>query len=175
MTILIIILVIIAIPFIAALFIPTQYNIERDATINKPRQQVFDYIKFIKNQSNYSKWQMMDPNVEMQYKGTDGNVGFSSAWKSNNKQVGQGEQSITNINDGKRIDIAIHFIKPFEGNSTAYMTTDAVSENQTLVKWGFNGTMKYPMNIMLVVMNMKKLISKDLDTNLNNLKNILEK
>src|SRR5579871_2724395 len=175
MTILIIILIIIAIPFVAALFIPKDYWIEKEVTINKPNQQVFDYIKLIKNQSNYSKWQMMDPNVEMQYKGIDGTTGFSSAWKSNNKQVGQGEQTITNVVDGKRVDVGLHFIKPFEGHSTAYMTTDAVSENQTKVKWGFNGSMKYPLNIMLVLMNMKKMIGNDLQTNLDNLKALLEK
>ena len=146
MTILIIILIIIAIPCIAALFIEKDYWIEKEVVINKPKQQVFDYIKLIKNQGYYSKWQMIDPNAEMQYKGVDGTAGFSSAWKSNNKQVGQGVQTITHVLDGKRVDVALHFIKPFEGNSTAYMATDAVSENQTTVKWGFNGSMKYPVS-----------------------------
>jgi hypothetical protein len=175
MTILIIILIIIAIPLIAAVFIEKDYWIEKEVIINKPKQQVFDYIKFIRNQNYYSKWQMMDPNVEMQYKGLDGTPGFSSAWKSNNKQVGQGEQTITAVEDGRKVDVAIHFIKPFEGHSTAYMTTDAVSENQTNVKWGFNGSMKYPMNMMLVLMNIKKMVGNDLQTNLDNLKNLLEK
>ncbi|HVM86652.1 MAG TPA: SRPBCC family protein [Puia sp.] len=175
MTILIIILVIIAIPFVAAAFIPKQYNVEKQVTIDKPVQYVFDYIRHIKNQAYYSKWQMMDPNVEMTYTGTDGSVGFSSAWKSNNKQVGQGEQTITNIVQEKRIDMDLHFIKPFEGKSTAYFVTTAASLNQTIVVWGFNGKMKYPSNLMLLLMNIKKMIGNDLQTNLNNLKNILEK
>ena len=175
MTILTIIIIIIAVPFIAAVFIPKQYSIEKDVTISKPKQQVFDYIKMIKNQNYYSKWQMMDPNVEMQYTGTDGTVGFSSAWKSNHKQVGQGVQTITGIEEGKRIDVGIHFIKPFEGHSTAYLTTDAIGNCQTKVAWGFHGKMKYPMNLMLVLLNMKKMLGNDLQTNLNNLKNILEK
>lgn len=175
MTILIIILVIIAIPFVAALFIPQEYGVEKEMTINKPKQQVFDYVKQLKNQAYYSKWQMMDPNAEMQYTGTDGTVGFSSAWKSNNKQVGQGVQTITSIADGDQMEVGLHFIKPFEGKASAFFATTAPSENQTTVKWGFKGKMKYPMNLMLVVMNMKKMLGNDLQTNLENLKTILEK
>jgi hypothetical protein len=35
--------------------------------------------------------------------------------------------------------------------------------------------MKYPMNGMLLFMNMDKLLGKDLETSLTNLKHILEK
>jgi hypothetical protein len=34
---------------------------------------------------------MMDPNAKMEYKGTDGTVGFISAWDSKIKYVGKGE------------------------------------------------------------------------------------
>ncbi len=175
MTIVLIVLIIIAIPFVAALFMKKNYTIEREVIINKPKQQVFDYIKFIKNQDHYSKWQMMDPTAEKTYKGTDGTVGFSSAWKSNNKQVGQGVQTITSIIDGKRLDVAVHFIKPFEGNAGSYITTADASQNQTNIKWGINGSMKYPMNIMMAFMNMEKMIGNDLQTNLDNLKKLFEK
>jgi len=175
MTILLIVLIIIAIPFIVAGVMKRDYAVVREVTVNKPKQQVFDYIKFIKNQDNFSKWQLMDPNAEKTYSGVDGTVGFSSAWKSNNKQVGQGVQTLTGIVDGERIDIGLHFIKPFDGLATSYMTTTEVSPNQTTVKWGFNGAMKYPMNIMLAVMNMEKMIGGDLQTGLDNLKTLLEK
>ena len=35
--------------------------------------------------------------------------------------------------------------------------------------------MNYPMNFMLVVMNMDNMLGGDLSTGLNNLKNVLEK
>jgi hypothetical protein len=35
--------------------------------------------------------------------------------------------------------------------------------------------MPYPMNIMLVFMNMDEILGKDLETGLNNLKGVLEK
>ena len=54
------------------------------------------------------------------------------------------------------------------------MTTESISENQTKVKWGFNGHMDYPMNIMMLFMDFETMIGDDLDTGLKNLKSVLE-
>src|SRR5436853_2020024 len=102
--ILIVIVILFAIPLIVALFVKSDYAIERQVTINKPKQEVFDYIKYVRNQDNYSVWNQRDPNMKKEYKGTDGTVGFIYSWDSENKEVGKGEQEIVNIKDGERID-----------------------------------------------------------------------
>ena len=112
--IIIVIAILIAIPLVVALFVKKDYAIERQIVINKPKQDVFNYIKFLKNQDNYSKWNMVDPNMKKAYTGTDGTVGFISAWESNNKNIGVGEQEIIKITDGERIDIKLRFKVPFE-------------------------------------------------------------
>ena len=173
--ILLLVAVIIAIILIVAFFGKDKYTVEREVTINKPKKDVFNYIKLLKNQNNYSKWVMMDPNAKMTYTGTDGTVGFTSAWDSVNKNVGKGEQTIAKLADGERMDLDIHFIRPFEGRSTAYMATETVSGNQTKVRWGFNGDLKYPMRVMRLFWNMEKMIGDDLGTGLSNLKGVLEK
>lgn len=173
--ILIVIVVIIAIPFIVALFVKHDYAIEREVTINRPSQQVFGYIKMLHNQVNYSKWYKMDPNAQLTYTGTDGTVGFKAGWDSKVKNVGTGEQTIASISEGHRIDLDLHFIKPMEGQSKAYLATDSLGAGQTKVKWGFTGHMKYPFNFMLVVMDMDKMLGDDLSVGLTNLKAIMEK
>ncbi|MBI2281753.1 MAG: SRPBCC family protein [Bacteroidetes bacterium] len=173
--ILIVIAIIIAIPLIIALFVEKDYAVEREITINKPKQEVFDYVKFLKNQDNFSKWATMDPNMKKTYRGTDGTVGFVSAWESDDENVGVGEQEIKKIAEGERIDFELRFIKPFEATEPAFMSTESVSENQTKVKWGFSGHMNYPMNIMMLFMDFEKMIGDDLQTGLSNLKTVLEK
>ena len=173
MQILIIVLIIIALPLILALFIKSKYSVEREITINKPYYQVFDYVKLLRNQDKFSKWATMDPNMKKEYRGTDGTVGFVSAWDSKEKNVGKGEQEIKRITDNKRIDFEIRFIKPFAGIANAYMTVEPMSKNETIVNWGFDSKMKYPMNLMLLFMNMDKMIGNDLATGLTNLKNNL--
>jgi hypothetical protein len=55
------------------------------------------------------------------------------------------------------------------------MSTTSISENQTKVYWEFSAKMNYPMNLMLLFMNMEKLIGTDLQTGLQNLRELLEK
>jgi len=170
-----IVLIIVAIILIIPLFTRKDYAIERSVTINKPKQEVFNYIRYLKNQDNYSKWATMDPAMKKEYRGTDGTAGFWYAWDSNQKNVGKGEQEIIKVNEGDSVEYKIHFIKPFDGLADSVMNTTAVAGNQTQVKWGFKSKMKYPMNIMLLVMNMEKMVGDDLQIGLDNLKTLLEK
>ena len=173
--VLLVIVLVIALVLIIAAFVKRQFNVEMETTINKPKQEVFNYIKLLRNQDHYSKWATMDPKMEKSYRGTDGTVGFVSAWDSKIDSVGVGEQEIKKIVEGERIDFELRFIKPFEATEPAFMTTEAISENQTKVKWGFSGHMSYPMNLMMLFMDFEKMIGDDLQTGLNNLKSELEK
>ncbi|MEP6727548.1 MAG: SRPBCC family protein [Bacteroidota bacterium] len=174
-TIISVIAILIFLVLVIALFLKKEYTIERDIVIDKPGQQVFNYIKFIKNQDAYSVWNQIDPAMQKTYTGTDGTVGFVYAWDSTNKKAGKGEQEIISIKEDERVDMALHFIRPFEGRSIAYMATTQAAGSQTKVKWGINGKMNYPMNFMMLFMNMENMLGKDLADGLANLKRILEK
>jgi hypothetical protein len=166
---------IIVLLLIVGLFVKKDYAVERSVTISRPNAVVFDYVKMLKNQDNYSVWNMKDPNMKREFHGTDGTVGAVSAWDSEKPDVGKGEQEIKKITEGERLDMELRFKKPFEATDNAYMTTTPVDSANTTVKWGFNGTMKYPMNLMLLMMDMDKMLGKDLQDGLNNLKANLEK
>jgi hypothetical protein len=173
MIVILIVAAIIAIPFILALFTKKNYSIERNIVINRPKQVVFDYIKYLKNQDYYSKWVMMDPTKKKSFRGTDGTIGFVYAWDGN-KQAGKGEQEIINIKEGERIDVEIRFERPFAAIAQAPFILEELSENETRLKWGMSSTMNYPMNIILLFMDADKLLGKDLQTSLTTLKGILE-
>lgn len=166
--------IIIVIPLIVALFLKKDFSITKEVVINKPRMEVFNYIKFLKNQNDYSKWALMDPKMTKTFTGTDGTVGFISAWESKDEHVGKGEQEIKKITEGSHIDYEVRFIEPFEDTEQTYMSTEDAGPGQTKVSWGFSGRMEYPMNIMMLCMNYDKMIGDDLDTGLKNLKKIVE-
>jgi hypothetical protein len=171
----IVILILIAIPLIAALFVKKTYNVEKEVTIQKPKGVVYDYVKFLKNQDNYSVWLKMDPNAKKEFKGTDGTVGFISAWSSENKDLGKGEQEIKGIKEGERIDYEVRFKEPMESTEKAWMTFESPDSTSTIVKWGFNGKMNYPMNLMMLFMDIEGMVGKDLQSGLDDLKIIMEK
>ena len=169
--ILLAVLGIIAIILVFALFIDKEFSLSKEIIVNKPKQQVFDYVKLIKNQEQYSVWVMKDPNIV--YSGTDGTVGAQSSWESKDKNVGVGEQQIIELKEGESMKVELRFKKPFEGTNYATNTFTSLGDNQTKVTTTFTGKSKYPMNFMNLFMNM--LVGKDMETNLNNMKTNLEK
>jgi hypothetical protein len=171
-TILLIVAGIIALLLITALFMKREHYVKREIIINAPRQKVFDYIKLLKNQDTFNKDAMADSDRKKEFKGTDGTVGYIYAW-SGNKNAGVGEKEIKNIVEGKRIETEIRFVKPMAATASIIMETESLSGNQTKVNWSNAGTLKYPINIMIPMM--EKHVAKDMDSSLSTLKNILEK
>ena len=48
--------ILIGIVLITAIFVKKDMHAEREITINKSKAEVYDYIKYLKNQNAYSKW-----------------------------------------------------------------------------------------------------------------------
>jgi uncharacterized protein YndB with AHSA1/START domain len=173
-TVLLVIVGIIALLLIIGLFSKKGYIIERSVIINKPKQEVFNYVKLLRNQDFYSKWVMKDPGMKKDFKGTDGTEGFVYAWDSTDKNAGKGEMEIKKIKDGERIDMEIRFERPMKAVSDAVFILEN-SGSQTNTKWSFKSEMKYPLNVMMLLVNFEKLLGKDMETSLATLKNNLEK
>lgn len=172
--ILIVLAVIIAIPLVLAIFVNSEYQVERSVEIKRPKDEVFGYIKYLRNQDNYSVWSKKDPAMKKEFRGEDATVGFVSAWDSQQDEVGKGEQEIKKIDDGNSIEMELRFLKPMEGIAQAKMVTEDAGSGSTRVKWGFNSKMPYPMNVMLLFMDMDAMLGADLQQGLDNLKATLE-
>ena len=175
-TILLILAGLIALLLIIALFMKKEHYVKREIIINAPRQKVFDFLKYLKNQEKFNKWAKDDPDRNWQYKGTDGTVGFIISWNGN-KNVGEGEKEIINIIEGKKIETQIRFVRPMATIANVIMETESISnpgntQEQTKVSMSNAGTLNYPMNIMIPMV--EKMFPKDMDTSLLTLKNILE-
>ncbi len=175
-------------PLIIALFIPKKYVLRREAIIQRSTSEVFDYVKMLKNQEYFSKWVMTDPDLNPSYVGVDGQIGAKQAWKSQLKGVGKGVQEIKKIvtdeNQGGEIQFEIKFEKPFKSTSQSAIIVERIAvdqtkneqtnKEQTKVTWEFSGNMVYPMNIMLLVISMEKILGGDIATSLGTLKKVLE-
>lgn len=170
-TILLLVGGIIVLLLIVALFMKKEHYVKHEIIINAPRQKVFDYLKLLKNQDKFNKHAMTAPDRHREFKGIDGTVGYIYAW-SGNKNAGVGEKEIKNIIEGKRIETEIRFIKPMVAIAYIIMETESLSDNQTKVYWSNAGTLKYPVNIMVPMM--EKHVRKDMVISLSTLKNILE-
>ncbi|WP_299367687.1 SRPBCC family protein [Winogradskyella sp.] len=173
MIVLYIVLGIMAIFLLLVMVAPKTYNVSRSIAINKPINEVFNYLKHIKNQDEWSPWKKKDPNMKQEHIGTDGEVGFIAKWEGN-KEVGTGEQEIVSISENKSINSQLRFYKPWKSQSDAYITTRELDAMSTEVVWGFSGVNKPPSNIFFLFFNMDKTVGKDFEEGLSDLKQILE-
>lgn len=156
---------------ITALFVNNDYIVQEEMIVNRPKEAVFNYVKYAKNHDQFNKWIMQDPQIKKTYRGTDGTTGFVYAWNSEG-EGGQGEQQTGNIAEGERVDFNIHFIRPMEADATMYFTTDAIAAGQTKVKWTMNGHSPYPFNLMNLFI--PGMLGKDMHNSLTTLKSVLE-
>lgn len=164
--ILIVVLIIIAIPLIVAIFVSKDFKGEGEIVINKPKQEVFDYIKYIENQRHFGEWYQMDKNITSTSEGTDGTEGYKMEWKS--EVVGDGSQTITKIYENDSVLSSLYFGmgEPAKG----YFKLKEVSRNETSVTWGVVGKSPYPFNLMGLFMDMNESFEKGV----KNLKTIVE-
>lgn len=161
--ILISIAALIALLLIVAAFQSKDFAISREVIIQRPNEQVFDYVKHIKNMEHYNKWVMTDPNQKTNFTGTDGMPGFIYAWDSRNKNAGKGEQEIKALVPNQKVDLEIRFEKPFKGTSYAYIMTEPAGVGQTNVTYLFKGDKNYGMKLAHMLFNLEKALGKDLD------------
>jgi Polyketide cyclase / dehydrase and lipid transport len=169
--------IILAIAFLFVVLIliaPKKFYVSRSTIINSPLADVFHYLRFLKNQDDWSPWKKKDPHMKQEYSGTDGQVGFIAKWEGN-KDVGSGEQEITRIVDNEVVESKLRFFKPWKSQSDAFIKVEAITKDKTMITWGFSGESKPPSNVFFLFFNMDKAVGKDFEEGLANLKTILEK
>ena len=163
---------------IIALFVKKDFKVSRSIEINRVASDVFDCIRYLKNQESFSVWQSKDPNVEISYSGAeDGTEGAIYKWDSAVEDVGAGEQEIIKIDENERIEFELRFTRPMEMTRQAFFTTEYLGgspEQKTRITWGFEGSSPWPWNIFFLFRDMDNELGPELQEGLNNLKKVLE-
>ncbi|HTF80597.1 MAG TPA: SRPBCC family protein [Cytophagales bacterium] len=170
--IVIVIVAIIVLILVVALFTRKEYTLQKEVGISKPQHEVFNYVKMLKHQNEFNAWYKKDPNTKTEVRGVDGTVGSIYAWES--EKNGKGEQETKEVVEGKALDYELRFIKPFEGKAYNKVRFEALDATQTRLTSTFTSSMKYPMNIMLLFINMDKMLGEDMATGLRNIKSNVE-
>lgn len=162
------ILGLVVLALVLALFAPKRFEGEGDVVINRPKQEVCDYVKYLKNQEHYGVWHKMDPAAKYTYSGTDGSVGATVEWDGD--KVGQGRQVITGIAEGQRIESDLYFMGSDKPARALLTVEEEGGPNATEVEWKITGETPYPFNLVNWFMDM----DKDFEEGLRNLKKVLE-
>ena len=173
-TLLYLLLTITVLVIVLAIIAPKTYDVFRIIEIDSPTSTVFPHLRYLDKQQEWSPWAKKDPNMERKFTGTDGEVGAISYWNGN-KDVGEGEQEITKIVEGERVEGKLRFFKPWKSESDCYMNLEENGNGKSRVTWGFSGKNKFPISIMMIFRSMDKMVGKDFEKGLQTLKTKLEK
>lgn len=149
------------------------YEVNKTIVVNCPHEEVFNFIRQLKNQPLWIPWFERDPNALLKYKGEDGKLGASFYWKGNSK-VGEGIQRVEKLKRGMIFETKILFIKPVKLNALTYMGMKEIEPEKTKMVWGVKGYLPFPLTIISILHTPEKVLGENLEKGLKTLKGILE-
>lgn len=174
--IVLIVLVVLAVILVLLLIVvalqPSQFRIERKATIVAPPAVVFGQVNSFRKWNDWSPWAKLDPTAKNSYDGPEAGVGAKFAWEGNNK-VGQGKMTILESRPSDLIRIKLEFIKPFAATNTAEFTFQPQG-SETLVTWAMTGQNNFMGKAFGLIMNMDRMVGADFEKGLASMKSLAE-
>lgn len=172
-TILLLIVLLVAAVLIYAASKPGSFRIERSLSIKAPADRIFALIDDFHQWRRWSPWEKLDPALDRNYSGEEMGKGAVYDWEGNGK-AGKGRMEIVEIQPPARISIKLDFMKPFKASNQVNFTL--LPENgATTVTWTMQGNSPYMAKLMGLFMNMDKLVGRDFEQGLANLRTETER
>jgi len=137
-----VILAIIALVFVVAIFLPSEYKVERSAEINKPVTMIFGYVSDFNNFHSWNPWTPLEPNHSYTVSGDSGQVGHKYLWEG--EIIGSGNMIFTKFIPFDLIKSDINFLSPQKAKGVVEWAFDG-TENSTTVSWSLTGSADYPL------------------------------
>ncbi len=172
MTVLLVLAVLIGGVLVAASMRPSTFSVRRSATMSATPQEVFAHLEDFRRWSSWSPWEALDPAMKRTHSGSESGVGAIYEW-SGNKKVGRGRMEIVESKPSNLIRLKLDFYEPFESHNTTDFTLEP-TEQGTRITWDMRGPANYISKLMGLFVSMDKMIGKDFDKGLSNLKSLVE-
>jgi len=163
----------IAIILILAATRPDTFSVQRTAAIEAPPEKLFALINDFHQWGSWSPWENKDPAMKRTYSGAGSGRGAVYAWDGN-KNVGSGRMEILDASVPSKIVIKLDFLKPFEAHNTAEFTL-LPQGDATRLTWLMHGPAIFMARVMHVFMDIDKMVGKDFEIGLSNLRRLTEK
>ena len=163
----------IAIVLILAATKPDSFAVQRAAIVNAPPEKIFPLINDFRQWGSWSPYEHKDPAMKRTFSGAARGNGAVYAWEGD-KNVGSGRMEILEAAAPSKIVIKLDFFSPFEAHNTAEFTM-LPQGDETRVTWRMHGPAPFMARVMHVFINIDKMVGKDFEAGLANLKRLAEK
>ena len=152
---------------------PDTFRVQRAASIKAPPAKIFALLNDFHRWDAWSPWEKKDPAMKRTFGAATSGKGAVYAWEGN-LEVGQGRMEIAESVPPTRVAIKLDFVKPFEARNIVEFTLERKGDS-TNVTWAMHGPNAYLAKVMQVFFSMDKMVGKDFETGLANLKALAEK
>jgi uncharacterized protein YndB with AHSA1/START domain len=169
----IVIAVLIAAVLVVAATRPDDFSVQRSASIKAPPEKIYPMLADFRQWPAWSPWEKLDPDMKRTLSGPTSGPGATYAWQGSS-EVGAGRMEIKQVTAPTKVEIQLDFIKPFEGHNRTDFTLVPRGDT-TEVTWLMRGPAPFVSKLMGVFVDMDKMIGKDFETGLANLKAASEK
>lgn len=152
----------------------TAYRVSRTIRIEASPAEVYPQLVDLRRWVDWSPWEGVDPAMHRTYSGPREGVGAGYAW-SGNRQAGAGSMLITATEPDSRVDIDLHFTAPFPAQNQIRLDLDPESQGRAcVVSWTMQGRHGRLMRVLSRVMPMDRMVGKDFEQGLAQLKELVE-
>ena len=151
---------------------PSDYRVERKATIAAPPSAVFAQVNDFHKWDAWSPWAKLDPNATTKFEVAEAGKGAIFRWAGND-DIGEGSMTITDSVPNELVKLKLEFIKPYPGTSDTVFTFKPQGD-QTEVTWAMSGKNNFVGKAICVFMNMDKMVGAKFDEGLANMKSVVE-
>ncbi len=150
---------------------PDSFSLRRETEIKAPPETILALINDFREWPKWSPWEKLDPDLKRTLGGATHGKGAVYEWLGN-KKVGRGRMEILEASPSA-IKIKLDFLKPFEAHNITGFTLEPRGGG-THVTWEMSGPLNFFMKLMHVFMNMDKMVGKDFEAGLANMKRAAE-
>ncbi|HSL48718.1 MAG TPA: SRPBCC family protein [Candidatus Deferrimicrobiaceae bacterium] len=151
---------------------PSEFRVERAATIAAPPPVVFAQVNDFRKWDAWSPYARRDPAMKKSFEGAPAGVGAVYTW-SGNHEVGEGRTTIIEIRPHDLIRIKLEFVRPFAATNTAEFTFRPEGE-RTAVTWSLAGRNSFMGKAVGLFMNTDRMVGGDFEKGLAQMKSVVE-
>jgi len=149
------------------------FRVERSIAVKAEPARVYALLNDFHAFGSWSPWEKLDPKMTVNHSGATSGPGAVYTWDGNDG-VGAGRMEILKSEPDTRVIVKLDFLKPFEGHNTSEYTL-ASAAGTTTVTWAMYGPSPYISKLMGIFVSMDRMIGKDFERGLSNLKAQVEK
>lgn len=151
---------------------PGTFRVARSTSVNAPPEKIFALINDLHNWNAWSPFDRKDPAMKKTIGGAASGTGAVYEWEGN-KEIGKGRMEITESSPPSRIAMKLDFVEPFEAHNIVEFTLEPEG-GATTVTWAIHGPNAFISKVVGIFCDMDRMIGKDFETGLGNLKAIAE-